>query len=189
MRIASGLGVVAVGILAASCQRVAVPGPAPVHAVSACPAPSVDTRGWQLVTSGMGVRYRLPPGFTEAPLGDPPYRRFTWADPPSGHLTVGFSPSQEHYATMLRVPSPNMHEMTECLEPVHGRDVFFQAWRTEGGSFRNGRRYDNLEILALVPVRPLLTLFVTGGSEDPAFQELMLAIARTVEVVPEVSPR
>jgi hypothetical protein len=182
MRIASALGMA--GLALAGCQRIATPAPSPLRAVSACPAPDVDTRAWQLVTDSAGVRYRLPPGFTEGPRDDPPYRRFTWDGDPPGHLTVGFSPSREHYATMLRIPSPGMREMTECQEAVNGRDVFFQAWRTEGGTFRQGRRYDNFEILALVPVQPMLTLFVTGGSEDPAFQSVMLAIARTVEVSP-----
>jgi hypothetical protein len=184
MRTAPALGLIGFVLATSGCQRVALPPPAPLHAVEACPTPDVDTRGWQLVTDSAGVRYRLPPGFTEGPRGDPPYRRFTWAGEPSGQVTIGFSPSREHYASMLRVPAPPMKEMTECQEAVHGRDVFFQAWRMEGGSFRNGRRYDNFEIHALVPVQPMLTLFVTGGSEDPAFQAVMLAIARTVEVSP-----
>jgi len=184
MRVVFWPGMLAFALAAGGCQRVAPPSPRPPHAVAACPAPDVDTRGWQLVSDSAGVQYRLPPGFTEGPRDDPPYRWLTWAGEPGGRVTIGFSPSREHYATMLRVPSPQMHEMTECQESVNGRDVFFQAWRMEGGSFRQGRRYDTFEILALVPVQPMLTLFITGGSEDPAFQELMLALARTVEVSP-----
>lgn len=147
-----------------------------------CPAPGIDVHRWQVVQDSAGVSYRLPPSFAERPPGDHLFREFTWAGALGGRAMIGFSPSREYYTSLLRVPSPNMHEMTVCLESVNGRDVLFQSWRTEGGSFRQGRRYDQFEMLALVPVRPMLTLFVTGGSEDPGFQEVLLTIARTVEV-------
>jgi len=182
MRTFPALVVTALALVAAGCQRVGSPAPPPLHSVSACPAPDVDTDAWEVLTDSAGVSYRLPPGFTQRPPGNVYFREFTWADDPRGHASIGFSPSREHYATMLRVPSPPMREMTECQESVNGRDVFFQSWRMEGGSFRQGRRYDSFEVLALVPVQPMLTLFVTGGSEDPDFQAVLLMIARTVEV-------
>jgi hypothetical protein len=183
MRTVCTLGAAALGLcLVGGCQRVGTPSPPPLHSVSACPAPDVDTDGWQMLLDSAGVSYRLPPGFAQRPSGDLDFREFTWAAYPGGHASIGFSPSREHYATLLRVPAPPMREMTECQESVNGRDVFFQSWRTVGGSFRQGRRYDNLEMLALVPVQPMLTLFVTGGSEDPGFQAVLLTIARTVEV-------
>ncbi len=183
MRTAYRLGAAALGLcLAWGCQRVGTAAPPPPRAVSACPAPDVDTDGWRALSDSAGVSYRLPPGFTQRPPGDLYYREFTWSGDFSGHASIGFSPSREHYATLLRVPAPPMREMTECQEAVNGRDVFFQSWRTVGGIFRGGRRYDNFEMLALVPVRPALTLFVTGGSGDPRFQAVLLTIARTVEV-------
>ena len=182
MRTVTVLAATALVLGVAGCHRVGTPAPTPLRAVAACPAPDVDTNGWQVLTDSTGVRYRLPPGFTAQPPGDPPFREFSWAGEPPGHATIGFSPSREHYASMLRVPAPQMRDMTECQESVNGRDVFFQSWRMEGGSFRQGRRRDNFEILALIPVQPMLTLFVTGGSEDPDFQAILLTIARTVEV-------
>lgn len=184
MRTLYALGVAALGLcLSTGCQRVGTAVPRPLRSVSACPAPDVDTDGWQILRDSAGVSYRLPPGFTQRPPGDLYFREFSWSDDLEGHASIGFSPSREYYSTMLRVPDPHMREMTECQEPVHGRDVLFQSWRTEGGIFRQGRRYDNFEVLALVPVRPTLTLFVTGGSGDPRFQAVLLTIARTVEVV------
>jgi hypothetical protein len=180
MRIVAAL--VLLALFVAGCRRVGVPAPPPLRSVSACPAPDVDTDGWEVVSDSAGVSYRLPPSYTARPPGDSPFREFTWAGDLRGHASIGFSPSREHYASMLRVPAPPMREMTECQESVNGRDVVLQSWRMEGGSFRQGRRYDNFEILALVPVQPMLTLFVTGGSEDPAFQAVLLTIARTVEV-------
>lgn len=183
MRTAYNLGVVVLGLcLAAGCQRVGTAVPRPLRSVSACPAPGVDTEGWESLRDSAGVSYRLPRGYTQRPPGDLYYREFTWSGDPAGHASIGFSPSHEHYATLLRIPGPPMREMTECQESVNGREVFFQSWRTVGGIFSGGRRYDNFEMLALVPVRPTLTLFVTGGSGDPRFQAILLTIARTVEV-------
>jgi len=182
MRTVTALGLATVALAMQGCQRVGTPSPPPLRAVAACPAPEVDTTGWEVVTDSAGVSYRLPPGFRQRPPGDQYFKEFTWVGDLRGHASIGFSPSREYYASMLRVPAPPMREMTECQEPVNGRDVFFQAWRMEGGIFSGGRRYDNFEILALVPVQPMLTLFVTGGSGDPAFQAVLLAIARTVEV-------
>jgi hypothetical protein len=169
-------------IVIAGCQRVGVAPSPPPGAADACPAPAVRTAGWEIVADSAGVTYRLPPGFNERPPGDLPFRDFTYSDELRGRVSIGFSPSREHYGSFLRVPSPSMHEMSQCLESINGRDVLLQSWRTEGGSFRQGRRYDLFEMLALVPVQPMLTLFVTGQSEDPAFQQVLLAIARTVEV-------
>jgi hypothetical protein len=150
-------------------------------AVRACPAPDIGTEGWGIVQDSAGVTYRLPPAFTERP-GLEPYRHWSHAVDPSGSLTIGFSPSREHWSTLRRVPSPSMQEMTECVEGEEGDQILIQSWRTQGGIFRDGRRADLFEMLALVPVEPMVTLFVTGGGSDPAFQATLLAIARTVRV-------
>lgn len=164
------------------CQRVGVAPPAPPETFPACRTPSLDTSGWRLEHDSLGVTYRIPERFSPRPPGDLPYRAFRAADPPAGRIAVGFAPSREHYTTLLRIPSPGMHEMTECMAQSNGRQVLLQAWRTEGGIFRDGRRYDLFEVLALVPVEPTRTLFVTGGGGEPAFQEVLLAVARSVDV-------
>ena len=175
---------VAVVSLSAGCQRVGLEAPAPsgpIPAHPACPAPSVDASSWAAHTDSAGVSYRLPPALLERPAGDLPYRQWTSSDA-VGRLSIGFSPSREHWITLRRAPSPGMHEMSECIEERSGRQLLIQAWRTEGGVFRQGRRFDLYEMLALVSVEPMLTLFVTGGASDPRFQELLLAIARTVTI-------
>jgi hypothetical protein len=179
-----GLGLGAVGALLAACGGGAVaspepPGPAPAR--WACPAPSLSTSDWVSRADSAGVAYRLPPGFAERPEVDLSYREWSSSEH-SGRLSIGFSPSREHWITLRRAPSPGMHEMSECVEEGRDRQILIQSWRTEGGSFRDGRRSDLYEMLALVPVEPMLTLFITGGSPDPRFQEILLAVARTVTI-------
>lgn len=128
-----------------------------------------------------GVTYHIPQHFVERAAEDLAYRQFETAREPAGRILVGFSPSQEYYTTLRRTPSPGMHEMSECVEDVNGRLILLQAWRMEGGLFRDGRRQDLYETLALIPVQPTLTLFVSGGGTAPGFQEVLLAIARTVD--------
>lgn len=175
--VAAGLG-----LSLAGCQRVGVSPPVAPPSAAACPAPQLDTRGWVAVSDSAGVRYRLPAGFAQRQPGDLPYRQWTFSGELSGRVSIGFSPSREHYTTLRRVPSPPMREMNECVEDVDGRQILVQAWRTEGGRFTGGQRLDLYEMLALVPVEPMLTLFVTGGGAGPAFQRVLLAIARTVRV-------
>lgn len=168
-----------------ACSRVGVSVPSPRASLAACSVPDLDTRGWRTERDSIGgttVTYRIPEGFDERVYENLSYRQFQVDSEPSGRVAVGFSPSREHYTTLRRAPSPPMHEMSECVADVNGRQVIFQAWRTEGGRFRNGQRYDLFETLALVPVEPRRTLYVSGGGSGPAFQEIALAIARTVDV-------
>ena len=176
--------VAAVAMLVVACggRSVASPEPpAPVPAHWACPVPSLSTSGWLRHADSAGVAYRLPPDLVQRPAGDLPYRQWSTSDS-SGRVSIGFSPSREHWITLRRAPSPGMHEMSECVEEGRDRQVLIQSWRTEGGVFRDGRRFDRYDVSALVPVEPMLTLFITGGSSDPRFQEILLAVARTVTV-------
>jgi hypothetical protein len=163
-----------------ACQRVGVPPPPRPVSTAACPARTIDMRDWQIVPDSTGVTFRLPPSFVERLYPGEPYRRWTSAEDPSGGVTIGISPSREHFTTLRRVPSPGMHEMTECVEETEAGQILLQAWRTEGGIFRDGRRADLFEMLGLVPLEPMRTLYVTGGGSDPRFQAMLLQVARTV---------
>jgi len=57
-----------------------------------------------------------------------------------------------------------------------------QAWRTPGGIFRDGRRWDRYDVFALLPIEPGRTVWVTSGGSDRRFQETALAIVRTVRL-------
>jgi hypothetical protein len=131
-----------------------------------------------------GVSYRLPTGFAENSSPDLYFREFRIDQELSGRVMIGLSPSTEHYLTLRRVPSPPMQEMSECVQGSEGREILFQAWRTEGGLFTGGERHPLYEVHALIPVAPTQTLFVTGGGSTPEFQEVLLAIARSVEIGP-----
>lgn len=184
-RLASTLSTMAIALSLGGCQRVAVPPPSPRASLAACTEPRTDTAGWSTQRDSIGgitVTYRIPDGFQEYQPGSLPYRTFQTATEPSGRIIVGFSPSREHYMTLRRAPSPPMHEMSECVTDVNGRQVIFQAWRTEGGRFLNRQRYDLYETMALVPIAPTRTLYVTGGGSGPDFQVIALAVARTVDL-------
>ena len=176
-------GAVAVVLLTACGGRAVAtsepPGVVPAH--WACPAPSLATTGWVSHTDSAGVAYRLPSDLVERPAGDLPYRQWTSREL-TGSVSIGFSPSREHWISLRRAPSPGMHEMNECIDDGRDRQILIQSWRKQGGSFRDGRRSDLYEMLALVAVEPMLTLFITGGSADRSFQKILLAIARTVTV-------
>lgn len=171
----------ALALILASCQRVGIAPPVAPASAAACAAPGFDTGSWTQQRDSAGVTYRVPEGFTDRSV-DLPYRELRYDGEFSGRLMIGFSPSSEHYTTLRRIPSPSMREMNECVADVNGRRVLLQAWRTEGGRFRAGERFDLFEVLALVPVEPTLTLYVTGGGATPRFQELVLAVARSVDL-------
>lgn len=178
-------GVAAVAVVAlGACQRVGVAPPAPAASLAACGTPALATDAWRLVRDSAGVSYRMPEGFAERTSSEVQYREFTYDGEVSGRVMIGFSPGADYYVSLRRAPSPGMHEMSGCVAAVDGRQVVLQAWRTEGGAFRGGQRYDLYEAHALVPVEPTRTLFVTGGGSDPRFQQVLLAIARTVTVEP-----
>lgn len=158
--------------------------PAPVGAVPACPGPALDVESWDVVSDSAGVTYRLPDGFVEQVDPRLPHRQWSYEGRSSGYVWIGFNSGGEHWITLRRAPSPGMHEMTECIDSVPGRQVLVQAWRTEGGIFRGGRRSDRYDVLALVPIAPDLTVVLTGGGSDRGFQTLLLAMVRTVRVPP-----
>lgn len=168
-------------VSAVACHRAPGTAPPPEPAATACPAPVLDTRGWRSVADSAAVSYRLPPTLVERPDTTSPNRH--WDGPEYGHIvTVGFIRVLEHWITFRRAPSPGMHEMSECIDSIPGRQILVQTWRTAGGVFRRGRRFDKYEMLALVPIEPGLTLYLTGGGSERDTQVLLLAVARTVRV-------
>jgi hypothetical protein len=142
----------------------------------------MDVKDWALVSDSAGLTYRLPKTFVEQPERELPYRRWNADGSASGYVWIGFNRSREHWITLRRAPSPGMHEMTECIDSVAGREILVQAWRTEGGIFQDGRRRDRYDVLALAPIEPGFTVYLAGGGSDRRFQAVLLAIARTVEV-------
>jgi hypothetical protein len=171
---------IAMAVPAAGCQRPQT-APRPALAVAACPGPVLDTRDWRLVMDSADLSYRLPPALVERADTASPHRRWFSADSRQ-IVTVGFIHELEHWITLRRAPSPGMHEMSECIDSIPGRQLLVQAWRTAGGVFRDRRRFDNYEMLALVPIEPGLTVFLTGGGSARETQVLLLAIARTVRI-------
>jgi len=141
-----------------------------------------DVSGWRVVDHSDGVTFRLPTGFVENSRDDLYFREWRIDQQLSGRVMIGFSPSEEHFMLLRRAPSLPMREMSECVEGPLGSQTLFQAWRTDGGRFRNGQRYPLYEVMVLIQVEPRRTLFVTGGGSTPAFQAVLLAIARSVEI-------
>lgn len=172
---------VAMVVPLSGCQRPPETPPRPVPAVTACPAPVLDTRDWRHVVDSANVSFRLPATLVERADTASPHRRWVNADGRQV-VTVGFLRVLEHWITLRRAPSPGMHEMSECMDSIPGRQLLVQTWRTAGGVFRHGRRFDNYEMLALVPIEPGLTVFLTGGGAARETQVLLLAIARTVRI-------
>jgi len=165
----------------AGCHRAARTSPGPEPAATACPPPPLDTRDWRQVADSANVSYRLPPDLTERPDTAGPHRWWVGAD--THHvLTVGFIHVREHWITLRRVPSPGMLEMSECIDSIPGREILVQTWRMVGGVFRDSQRLDKYDMLALVPIEPGLTLFLTGGGPERETQILLLAVARTVRI-------
>lgn len=175
---------IAVALACGACTRVGVGPPGPEPSLDACPARRLDVTSWRVVDAAPGVTYRLPTGFVERSRDDLSYREFQIDQTLSGRVAIGFSPSRDYFTTLRRVPSPGMLEMSECVEGPDGRQVLLQAWRTDGGIFRDGERYPLYEVMVLIQVEPTRTLFVTGGGSTPEFQAVLLAIARSVEIDP-----
>ncbi len=163
--------------------------PAPIAAIMACPAPALDVSGWAAVSDSSGVTYRLPPGFRRQPDDGLAHHSWQYESASFGDLAIGFIRSREFWLTLRRAPSPGMNEMSECIDSIPGRQILVQAWRTTGGIFRNGRRADRYDVMALVSIDPSITLYLTGGGSDRRFQAMLLAIARTVRLSGTGSPR
>ena len=162
--------------------------PAPVAAAPACPAPVFATGGWTPVTDSMGISYRLPPGFVPRPNPELPHDRWSYDDGTSGYVWIGMNRSPEHWITLRRVPSPGMYEMSECIDSLAGREILVQAWRMRGGISNGRRRPDRYDVFALLPIEPGRTVWVTSGGSDRRFQEMALAIVRTVRIPLDSAP-
>jgi len=171
-------------VLFAGCHRAPATAPSPeiFEAIAACPTPNLDTRGWQIVTDSTGIRYRLPDQFVEQPARVPLSRRWDLDGDFRQSMDIGIIESPEYWISLRRAPSPGMREMSECIDSIPGRQLLVQAWRMEGGVFRNGRRMDKYEVFALTPMEPGRTVFLTGGGSDRQTQALLLAIVRTIRL-------
>jgi hypothetical protein len=77
-----------------------------------------------------------------------------------------------------------MMEMTQCVDSIGGRQALVQAWRTRGGTFRDGQRMDRYDVFAVVPVSPVLRFYIASGSHRRETQQLALAAVRTIVVAP-----
>jgi len=166
-------------VIAAGCVRPA--GIAP--ALAACPGPGQQTDGWRVVSESAGVTFRIPPDFVERP-SDEGAHRFHLRGDFSEYLLAGFIASSSPAETMGRAPGPGMMEMTQCADSIGGRQALVQAWRTRGGTFRDGQRMDRYDVFAVVPVSPELRFYIASGSHRRETQQLALAAVRTIVVVP-----
>lgn len=171
--------VLVVATTASACARtVPVAGVAPAFA--ACPAPRVDMTSWRTVADSF-VSFRLPADFVEQPF-DEGARRWYLNDDFSEYLLAGFIASSSPAEALGRAPSPGMMEMSQCVDSIGGRQVLVQAWRTRGGTFRNGRRMDRYDVFAVVPVSPERRFYLASGSHRPPTQQTVLAVVRTIAV-------
>lgn len=147
----------------------------------ACPELRIATTDWVPVADSAGVSFRLPPGFREAArIGEA--RQWELDGDLSPYVIAGFLASSSPPAALGRFVSPGMLEMTQCIDVVGGREVLVQAWRTQGGTFRNGRRLDRYDVFAVVPVRPDLRFYLSSGGHERHTQDLALAVVRTIVV-------
>ena len=175
----TSLRLVAFAMVAASCVRPT--GVAP--ALAACPAPRHQTDGWRAVSESAGVSFRIPPAFVEQPV-DEGAHRFHLRGDFSEYLLAGFIASSSPAESMGRVPGPGMMEMTQCVDSIGGRQSLVQAWRTQGGTFREGRRMDRYDVFAVVPVSPVLRFYIASGSHRRETQQVALTAVRTIVVAP-----
>ena len=145
---------------------------------AACPAPRLSARGWVAVEDS-GVTFRLPPAYVERP-SRAAFREWAENGDFQQYIIVGYIASSNPAPTLGRAPGPGMLEMTQCVDSVAGREVLVQAWRSRGGTFRNGRRLDRYDVFAVVPIRPDLRLYVTSGGYERRTQDIALAVVRTI---------
>jgi hypothetical protein len=171
--------VVCIGLLSTigACAR--LPRVAPSR--PACPPPGVSTAAWVPIFDSDGVSFRLPAAYREAAPADGA-RHWELGGDFSQYITTGFIASSSPPADLGRVVSPGMREMTQCIDSVGGRELLVQAWRTPGGTFRNGRRLDRYDVFAVVPVSPVLRFYLASGGFERRSQEWALAAVRTIIV-------
>lgn len=154
---------------------------APAHA--ACPAPRQDTGDWRAVAESAGVSFLVPAAFVQQPRDEGATRWYLRGDF-SEYILAGFIPSSSPPPALGRVPNPGMVEMTQCVDSIGGREVLVQAWRTRGGTFREGRRMDRYDVFAVVAVHPELRFYLASGSHRPETQRAALAVVRTIAIAP-----
>jgi len=144
------------------------------------------TRDWPVVHESAAVSFRVPPAVTEHSR-EPGTRSWRLNDDFQQYILAGFIASSSPVASLGRAPAPGMLEMTQCVDSVAGREVLVQAWRTRGGTFRDGRRLDRYDVFAVVAVDPELRFYLASGGYTRDMQDLALAVVRTI-VVGQGSP-
>ena len=127
------------------------------------------------------MSFRVPPGVTEH-TREPGPRSWYLGNDFQQYLLTGFIASSSPVASLGRAPSPGMLEMTQCVDSVAGREVLVQAWRTLGGTFRNGQRMDRYDVFAVVAVDPVRRFYLASGGYTREMQDLALAAVRTIGV-------
>jgi len=127
------------------------------------------------------VSFRLPAAYQErAPHSG--IREWDLGGDSQQYVLVGYIASSSPPATLGRVVSPGMLEMTQCVDSAGGREVLVQSWRTPAGTFRQGRRLDRYDVFAVVPVRPDLRFYLASGGYERRTQDIALAAVRTIVV-------
>lgn len=167
----------ALAILMAGCASAVRTAPS----LAPCPAAKENTRQWRVVTDSAGVRFRIPPTFVEGPSGDGARRWHPHGDL-SEYILAGFIPSSSPVEAMGRAPAPGMREMAQCVDSIAGHQVLVQAWRTTGGTFRDGQRQDRYDVFAVAPVGPELRFYIVSGSYRRQTQRMALAVVRTIQI-------
>jgi len=152
----------------------------------ACPAPALRTDRWVTIQDSSGVAFRLPPGYQEHPTGTGMREWFLDGDN-QRYIALGFIASSNPPASLGRLVSPGMEEMTQCIDSLGSREVLVQSYRTRGGTFRNGQRLDRYDVFAVVPLRADLRLYLMSGSYQRATQDVALAAVRTITINPTTS--
>jgi len=148
---------------------------------AACPAPPLSTAGWVSIADSAGVSFRLPAEYRERAT-QAGFREWVLGSDVHQYVIVGYIASSNPPATLGRVVSPGMLEMTQCVDSVGSREALVQSWRTPGGTFRQGRRLDRYDVFAVVPVRPDLRVYLASGGYERRAQDVALAAARTIVI-------
>jgi hypothetical protein len=175
----AGVSAVLVACGFAGCARPARTAPSR----AACPAPRADTRDWRIVQDSAEVVFRLPPAFVERARSEGA-REWLLTGDFQQYVLTGFIASSSPVAALGRAPAPGMLEMSQCVDSVGGREVLVQAWRTVGGTFREGRRRDRYDVFAVVAVHPELRFYLASGSYRRQTQDLALAVVRSIAIGP-----
>jgi hypothetical protein len=148
---------------------------------AACPAPRVSTADWVSIADSAQVSFRLPAAYRERATGAA-FREWVLGGDADHYVIAGYIASSNPPATLGRVVSPGMLEMSQCIDSAGSRDMLVQSWRTPGGVFRNGRRRDRYDVFVVVPVRLDLRFYLASGGSERRTQDVALAAARTIVV-------